>query len=121
MHVSSYCYMCVLVLLVMYRYMCPYSSVSALVLLCACPHTAIGVLILLYICSQTAIHVCPHPAKYVPSSCYMCVLILKYLCGRGFSERLGLVYCLGQDTRNACNTGSALFKGNIYVALYDEL
>jgi hypothetical protein len=51
---SSYCHICVLILLYL------------------CPHAAIFVLILLYLC--------PHTAIYVSSNCYMCVLMLLYMC-----------------------------------------
>ncbi len=52
-YVSSYCYMCVRILLYVsaYCYMC--------------------VLMLLYMC--------PHTATYVSSYCYICVLILPYI------------------------------------------
>ncbi len=103
MYVSPYCCMCVLVLLFVYRYMCPYSRISALVLLYMCPQTAIYVSSSCYIYVLKLLYVCPHPAIYVPSNCY----ILKYMCGRGFSERLGLVYCMGQDTRTACTSQAA--------------
>ena len=53
-YVSSYCYICVLILL--------------------CPHTATCVLTLLYMC--------PHTATYVSWYCCACVLILLHMCPR---------------------------------------
>ncbi len=60
-HVSSYCYMCVLTLLYM------------------CPHTAIHVSSYCDMCVLILLHVCPHTAVYVSSYCYICVLILLYV------------------------------------------
>ena len=74
---SSYCYVCVRILLCM----CPHATVCVLILLYMCPHSC--VLMLLYVSSYC--FMCPHTAMYV-SSCYcmcphatVCVLILLYL------------------------------------------
>ena len=65
LHVSSYCYVCVLILLYM------------------CPHTAVGaaqVVRQVYICVLILLHMCPRTAIYVSSYCYVCVLILLHMC-----------------------------------------
>ena len=67
-HVSSFCYICVLIILCM----CPHTAVCVL--------TATCVLILLHMCPHTAIYMCPHTATYVSSSCCICVLILLHMC-----------------------------------------
>ncbi len=69
-YVSSYCYICVLILL------------------CMCPHTAICVssyyytfvLILLCMCPHTTIYVSAYYYKYVSSYYYICVLIPLHIC-----------------------------------------
>ncbi len=83
---SSYYYICVLILL----YMCPHTTVyvCVLILLYMCPHTAIYVssysyicvLILLYMCPHTNIYTCPHnmcppTTIYVSSYYYIYVLM----------------------------------------------
>jgi hypothetical protein len=60
-NVSSYCYICVLILLYM------------------CPHTTIYVSSYYFICVLILPYVCPHTA-YVSSYCYIYVLILLYVC-----------------------------------------
>ena len=57
-YVSSYCYVCVLILLCVHirLYMCPYTTIHVLILL----------------------HVCPHTTICVSSYYYTCVLILLY-------------------------------------------
>jgi hypothetical protein len=75
-HVSSYSYICVLILL----HMCPhtptyvssYSYICVLVLLHMCPHTPTYVSSYSYICVLILLHMCPHTATH----CYTCVLIL---------------------------------------------
>jgi hypothetical protein len=88
-HVSSYCYMCVLIL-----HMCPHPTICVLILLYRCPHTTIHVSsycyvcvrILLYMCPHTAmcvrilLYMCPHTAICVSAYYYTCVLILLYMC-----------------------------------------
>jgi hypothetical protein len=59
-HVSSFCYICVLIIL------------------CMCPHTAICVLTAT--CVLILLHMCPHPAAYVSSYCYLCVSSYCYIC-----------------------------------------
>ena len=60
--VYSYCYVCVLI--------------CVLILLYVCPHTAIYVSSYCYICVLILLYMCPHPATYLSSYCYICVLIL---------------------------------------------
>ena len=70
-HVSSYYYICVLILL----YTCPHNTVCVLILLYVCPHTTIGGLILLcvysyyYMCVFIVLYMCPHTAISVSSYC----------------------------------------------------
>jgi hypothetical protein len=91
-YVSSYCYICVLILLYMsrhttiyvssYCYMCrhtaicvsSYCYICVLMLLYMCPHTAMYVCVLILLC------MCPHSAMYVSSYCYLRVLILLCMC-----------------------------------------
>jgi hypothetical protein len=74
LHVSSYCYICVLILL----YMCPHTPKTAgrqRVACCyMCPHSAV------YVPSTGSIllYMCPHAAICVPY-CYIRVLILLYV------------------------------------------
>jgi hypothetical protein len=92
MHVSSYCYTCVRILL----YVCPHTAIcvssycyiSVHILLCVCPDTAIcvssycyAVSSYCYECPLTLIllYMCPHTAMCVFSYCYICVLILLYV------------------------------------------
>ena len=110
--ISSYFYMCVLILILLY--VCPHTATKdcsggrwrrttcVLILLCMC----LCVLILLYMCPHTAICMCPHtdiyvffrrtlrvaagvaphqgvcyiPVLIVHSYCYICDLILLYVC-----------------------------------------
>ncbi len=63
MYVSSYYYICVLILLYM------------------CPHTAdVCWRLLTYEGVSGALQVCPHTTIYVSSYCYICVLILLCMC-----------------------------------------
>jgi hypothetical protein len=88
-YVSSYCYICVLILL----YMCPHTAiyVSSYCYICvlilrsrvAYVARATYVLHMSYICVLILIYMCPHTAIYVSSYyyicvsyCYICVLIL---------------------------------------------
>jgi hypothetical protein len=95
---SSYCYICVLILL----YMCPHTTmcvsayyyICVLMLLCICalPQSARSTrlsrtrLSLLYVSSYGYICVlilewmCPHTTIYVSSYCYVCVLRLERMC-----------------------------------------
>jgi hypothetical protein len=87
-YVSSYDYICVLILLcVLIRlYMCPHTTIyvssyyyiCVLIRLYMCPHTAICVLIRLYVSSYC--YMCPHTTIYVSSYDCICVLILLYMC-----------------------------------------
>jgi hypothetical protein len=122
-YVSSYCYICVLILL----YMCPHTAIyvssyfyiCVLILLYMCPHTenlepAFGSLqvpptsaiCLLYvssyynICVLILLYMCPHTAIYVSSYCYICVLILRTSCTR-------ILLCIRPHT-------------TIYVSSYSE-
>jgi hypothetical protein len=71
MYVSSYCYICVLILLICY--MSSYCYV--------CPHTAMCLASsYCYICVLILLYMCPHTATSVSSYCYRCVLILLYMC-----------------------------------------
>ena len=77
LYVSSYCCICVLILL----HMCPHTTVSVSSYCCIC------VLMLLYMCPHTAMYLvssyycmCPHTTASVSSYCYICVLMLLYLC-----------------------------------------
>ncbi len=101
---TSYCYICVLILL----HMCPHTAtyvssycyICALILLhmclillhmyartatCVSSYCYICVLIC-YICVLMLLYMCPHTAIYVSSYCYMCphaatcILILLYVC-----------------------------------------
>jgi hypothetical protein len=81
-YVSSYCYICVLILLYGHTYssirthMCKCGNIllhiCVLILLYMCPHTTICVLIQLYLC--------PHTTIYLSSYYYIFVLILLYIC-----------------------------------------
>ena len=51
-------------------YMCPHTTMCALIRLYRCPHTTVCVLILL----------CPHTTMYVSLYYYICVLILLCAC-----------------------------------------
>ena len=107
LYVSSYYYMCVLILL----YMCPnttiyvssYYYIRVPILINMCPHTTIyvsscyyisSVLILLYkqvhvsldaydtaasVCVLILLYMCPNTAIYLSSYYYICVLILLYI------------------------------------------
>jgi hypothetical protein len=68
--VSSYCYICVLIL----PYMCPHTVICVLILLYMCPRAAIDVSSYYYMCVLTLLYMCPH------TYCYTCVLILLYVC-----------------------------------------
>jgi hypothetical protein len=75
-YVSSYCYVCVLILLC--------RKCVALLLgtgLYMCPLTAVCDLILLYMC--------PHTAIYVSSYCYIRVLVLPYMCRHSDQAKYG--------------------------------
>ena len=81
-YVSSYCYVCVLVLL----YMCPRTAIYVssycyiCVLLYVCPHTPIYVSSCSYICVLVLLYMCPHTAIYVSSYCSISsVLILVHM------------------------------------------
>ncbi len=63
MYVSSYCYVCVLILLHV------------------CPHTAMYVSSYCYVCVLIQLRICPHTTMYVPSYCNVCVLIQLCMCG----------------------------------------
>jgi hypothetical protein len=65
-------YVCVLILS-SYYYIC------VLILLYMCPHTAIYVSSYYYICVLILLYMCPHTAIYMSSYCYICVLILLYM------------------------------------------
>ncbi len=101
-YVSSYYYICVLVLL----HMCPHTTtyvssdynICVLILQHMCLHTTICVLILQYMCPHTTIcvlillYMCPHTSIYVSSYYYICVLVLLYVCPHtttGSGERCG--------------------------------
>jgi hypothetical protein len=73
MCVSSYCYICVLILLCM----CSHTTICVLILLCVSSYCYLCVLILLYVSSYC--YMCPHTAIYVSSYYYICVLLLKSL------------------------------------------
>jgi len=45
-----------------------------------CPHPATYVSSYFYICVLILLHMCPHTSTYVSSSCYICVLILLHMC-----------------------------------------
>ncbi len=83
-YVSSYCCICVLILL----YMCPHTTIYAssyyhicfLILLYLCPHTTIYVSSYYYICVLILVYMCSHTTMYVSSYCYVCVLILLCMC-----------------------------------------
>jgi hypothetical protein len=102
-HVCSFRYMCVLILLYMRQqltrrrravvksptnylrvrillYLCPHATmcVSPYILLYKCPHTTICVLQLLYMCPHTAIYVSPY-YYMCPHTNFTCVLILLYV------------------------------------------
>jgi hypothetical protein len=66
-YVSSYCYICVLILL----YMCRHTAAYVVILLHMCPHTTMCVLVLL--CT------CPYTATCVSSFCSVCVLVQQYI------------------------------------------
>jgi hypothetical protein len=82
-YVSSYCYMssyyyvCVLILL----YMCPHTNVCASSCCYVCPLDTICVLILLYKCPHTSICVLLLyvSAYHLSSYCYICALLLLYV------------------------------------------
>ena len=61
--VSSYCCMC------------PHTAICVVIPLNMCPHTAISSALVNSVLSLV-LHVCSHTAVYVPSYCYICVLIL---------------------------------------------
>ena len=63
-YVSSYCFLCVLIIL----YMRPHTAMYACSYCCMCPHTAIYVSSYSYICVLILL--------YVPSYCSICVHIL---------------------------------------------
>ena len=71
-YVSSYCYICVLILL----YMCPHTATYVLKGVdrqaCCARKLCVRILLLLYMCLHTAV--------YVSSYSYTCVLILLYMC-----------------------------------------
>jgi hypothetical protein len=78
-YVSSYYYVCFLILLyvssyllcvLILLYMCPYATTYVLMLLHVCPHTT------MYVSSYN--YMCPHTTIYVSSYYYVCVLILLY-------------------------------------------
>ena len=109
-YVSSYCYICVLILL----YMCPHTAICVLILLFACPHTTIQVSSYYYICVRILLHMCPlssyyyicvlilvcmcpRTTIYVSSYYYICVLILLYVgCGLRYLSRYGQHYGAGE-------------------------
>jgi len=62
MHVSSYCYVCVLIL----PDLCPHATM--------CPHTTIRVSAYYYICVLILLYMCPHTTISV--FMLLCVLIL---------------------------------------------
>jgi hypothetical protein len=61
-------------------YVSSYSYICVLILLYMCPHTPIYVSSYSYICVLILLYMCPHTAIYVSSYCYICVLILLYMC-----------------------------------------
>jgi hypothetical protein len=115
-HVSSYYYICVLILL----YMCPHTTtmyvsscyyVCVLILLYMCPHTTIYVssyccicvlILLLYMCPHATMYVssyyymCPHTTIYVSSYYYICILILLYVSSYYYICVLILLYMCPQ-------------------------
>ncbi len=100
LYVSSYCYMSLCYwradeLTSSLLYMCPdttiyvssYYHICVLILLCMCPHATPCVCILLSMCPHTTIYVSSFywwadelTSIYVSSYCYVCVLILQYIC-----------------------------------------
>jgi hypothetical protein len=107
-YVSSYCYICVLILLYMssYCYVCAQLAVYdetievANILkemlmdiktrrdvidrfgiqLYICPHTTIYVSSYCYISVRMLLYMCPHTAIYLSACYYICVLTLLYVC-----------------------------------------
>ncbi len=79
LYVSSYCYICVLILL----YMCPHTAMCVLILLYVSSYCYI-VSSYYYVCVLILLYICPHTAIYVSSLLHMCphtsirVLILLY-------------------------------------------
>ena len=76
--VSSYYYICVLILLHVssFYYVSSYSSyyyMCVLILLCISPHTTIYLSSFYYICVLMLLYMCPHSARFL-----LCVLILLY-------------------------------------------
>jgi hypothetical protein len=69
-----------------------YLSSSCYIYCYMCPHPATYVSSYCYMCALILLHVCPHTATYVPSYCYMCphTLILPHmvLTGTSGSPRL---------------------------------
>ncbi len=80
MYVSSYCYICVLIL----PHLCPsYYYLCVVIVLSMCPHTTMMyVSSYCYICVRILLLcMCPHTATYVSSYYYyVCVLILLSMC-----------------------------------------
>jgi hypothetical protein len=77
-YVSSYCYICVLILLQACLICVSYYSLlhmRVLILLYMCPHTAIYVSHMCLVLQLTA-----HVSSYESSYCCICVLILLYKC-----------------------------------------
>jgi hypothetical protein len=95
-YVSSYCYMCCLILnlcphttrcVFSYRnkcvpllHVCPHAIIYVLIPLYMCPHSALYVFAYFYICVLIPLYMCPHSTMSLSSYCYICVLIL-YTCG----------------------------------------
>jgi hypothetical protein len=101
-YVSSYCYICVLIL----RYMCPHTATRVLILypyVSSYSHAtrclAICVLIPLYMCPNTAIYVSSYSratrrlAIYVSPYPCICVLILLYTCPHTLSVCVLILSC----------------------------
>jgi hypothetical protein len=110
-HMSLYCYTCVLILLYVssYRfvliplYVCPHAGM--------CPHTAIEVSSYRYICVRIQLHMCPRTAIYfliLHCLCELpCILILLYMCRQ--------TICIGELLRalTAVDAGILLYSGSI--------
>jgi hypothetical protein len=84
--VSSYYYICVLILLIL-LHMCPHTAIHVSAYCAHCwssgqersPPKALGVcvLILVHMCPNTAIYTCPHTAIYVSSYCWHTHIYIK--------------------------------------------
>jgi hypothetical protein len=110
--VSSYCCVCVLILLCMCPhtavYVSSYCCVCVLILLYMCPHTAVYVSSYYCVCVLILLCMCPHPAAYVsssccicvPSNCYVCALKLLYMC-----PHTPLCVCSGDLSKHADGYG----------------